>query len=418
MLITKRKGFNLNVVLEELHHARTINKDGSISLRDFNGTDKIESYLKTAIYSENKSGAFLSRVIKKTIHTKQKFSTDSFIKNVNVIANKLDKTERRKLKVIFPIWGGDELLSGCRKWNNVHISFNASPKSNFIRKAKNERSTQKKHLASRIGVDGSELSKLPLTVCTVDAVDAFDAFELAEKALSIELGLYSFLEGRGKPIFSSGGTPRPISKIILAPHMTVHELSGSLLNDTFWYNEWPINLTTSKRSEIDIKNIRLSVENIRQRLRRLPTKWKAKAKSALARHFDAFSQKDLEASFLDGWRLLEAIAGTSHEKSETLVRRAAWFFAETDFQKQIGLHLMHRRNLISHGRPVKASDNEELAFQMREYIYPMFRAVLTNPFDFKDIEELWGFCDLPLDKKTRDRQTYLLECTSKFRSEK
>lgn len=418
MLITKRKGFNLAIILKELADKRIINDDGSTSWADFNAPNFFQSYITTTIYAENKSGAFLKRVVQNTINSQQELTENTFIENANRIADQLDRTERRKLKVVFPIWGGDELLFGSRRWDNVHIRFNVNPKSSFLRKAIANRSKQKKILLDRIGVDIKGLSNLPLTVCTVNAIDAFDAFELAEKALSIELGLYSFLEGRGKSIFSSGRVAKPISKIIFAPHMTVHEMSGSLMNDIFWYNEWPNNLTTINRKEKDIENIKLSIKNIRNRVQKLPTKWKITAKAALARHFDAFSQKDLEASFLDAWRLLEIIAGNPHEKNETLVRRAAWFFSEADFQKQIGLHLMHRRNLISHGRPVKASDHEELAFQMREFIYPMFKAILMNPFKFKSIEEFWQFCDLPLEKETRDRQAYLLECTSTFRSEK
>ena len=115
--------------------------------------------------------------------------------------------------------------------------------------------------------------------------------------------------------------------------------------------------------------------------------------------------------------MLEATAGHYREESETLLRRAAWFFEERDDQVQIGLHLMHRRNLISHGRPVKGESYEGLAFQMKEFLTPFLHAFLANPFNFRDIEEFWDFCDLPIDKPARMRQAYLLDCVAEFRRE-
>ena len=78
---------------------------------------------------------------------------------------------------------------------------------------------------------------------------------------------------------------------------------------------------------------------------------------------------------------------------------------------------MHRRNLISHGRPVKGESYKGLAFQMKEFLTPFLHAFLTNPFNFRDIEEFWDFCDLPIDKPARMRQAYLLDCVAEFRRE-
>ncbi|MDG1532721.1 MAG: hypothetical protein P8Q99_15395 [Paracoccaceae bacterium] len=116
--------------------------------------------------------------------------------------------------------------------------------------------------------------------------------------------------------------------------------------------------------------------------------------------------------------MLEYIGGHQFEKGEILVKRAAWFFEDRDEYFQIGVHLMHRRNLISHGRPILASDKEELAFQIRDFLAPLFGAILTNPFSFTEIEELWKFCDLPTDQAVRKRQEYLLKSAVKFRGER
>jgi hypothetical protein len=295
------------------------------------------------------------------------------------------------------------------------MSFDVSTNSQFIQRAQRERSEQIEKQKIQTPHEKNDFSNLPLAVCTVHAINAYDAFELAENALSIELGLHSLMESRWKIIFSSGYSDKPISNLLMAPHMTVHLPNGKLVNDIFWFNQWPNNLTEIYRDQEKNIKIQESVMSVRKRMRKLP--WREMAELALARHYQAFSKKDLEASFLDGWRLLEAIGGHSREKSETLVKRAAWFFSDTEERVQFGLHLMHRRNLISHGRPVKADDNEGLAFQMKEFITPMLRALLTNPFNFKNIQEFWYFCDLPLAKEKRNRSQYLLDCSAKFRKE-
>lgn len=136
---------------------------------------------------------------------------------------------------------------------------------------------------------------------------------------------------------------------------------------------------------------------------------------ALFNHYAAYSHCDLELSFLDGWRLLESIGGHKREKSETLIRRAAWFFENSEEKHEIGRHLMERRNLISHGRSIKDENNEVLAFQMKEFIRPLFLSILTNPFGFENLEELWSFCDLPTNRERRARRSYILSCGRKYR---
>ena len=192
-------------------------------------------------------------------------------------------------------------------------------------------------------------------------------------------------------------------------------MTGAISSDIFWYNRWPASMTMKARSKKELEQIVRNVDHVRGRLRSLP--WRDKAENALLRHYSAFSQCDLESSFLDGWRLLEAIGGHKTEKSEVLVRRAAWFFEDREFQYEVGRHLMERRNLISHGRPVKDENNERLAFQMKKFLTPFLHGFLTNPFNFESVEEFWSFCDLPVDRKVRARKAYLLDCSSKFRQE-
>ena len=415
MSIKKHKDFNIELILAELSKVRTRNPDGSISIQGFGVLGKYESYLRTSVVAEGKSDAFIRSIVKEAMNAEQDLTEGKFLKHCNRIANKRVQNDYKTFKVVFPVWGSKGLVSGRRRWTDVSITFDIDQNSSFARRAKMERADQLKKRKNTTSKVMNDFHDLPLAVCSVQAIDVSDAFEKAESAISKELGLYSLLSSRGKFLFTSE-PDKPINTVLLAPYMTVHDPTGAMSVDMYWYNRWPDWLTEKVRSQADIEEIQNQTEKVRKLLRKLP--WRDRAELALSRHYLAFGQCDLDASFLDGWRLLEAIGGHSREKSETLVKRAAWFFEEREEYYQIGLHLMHRRNLISHGRPVRDESNEGLAFQMKEFLTPFLHVFLTNPFNFRDTEELWNFCDLPVDKTTRQRQAHLLECSAKFRGER
>lgn len=426
MPIKIRQGFDIAPIIDKLIEARSFTEDGRAQ---FSGEaliyDKCKSYLTTALFEQGKSWAFMTSVIQRTMSSKKVSDYKTFSSTSHEISNELDKKYRRKMKVVFPIWGGDNLLTGVRKWDGVSINFNVSSKTSFSRKVRSDRAKQVSKFGSRSALGGHDFSQLPLAVCTVNAIDVFDAFELAENAISKELGLYSLMEERAEVLYPMFKSEKPISTILLAPHMTVHDEKGRILKDVYWRtNNWARNQKLAVREQTKIEKIQTNVEFVRKRIRKLPEAWQELATAALVRHYQAFSQGDLEATFLDGWRLLEAIGGKDREKSETLVKRASWFFEDVEEEHQFGLHLMNRRHLISHGKPVRADDKERLAFQMKEFVSPLLHEVLINRWKFKTIEELWAFCDLPVSPierqeqvKQRQRQLKLIEYSVKFRRE-
>lgn len=415
MNIRKRKGFNIEPVLARLSNTRTLNPDGSQSLVHLGALDEIESYLRTSLDTTGTSDAFMRSVVDKAMGEEQDLTEEKFLSHCNRIASIKRQNDCKPFKVVFPIWGGNGLVNGRRKWDDVSIFLKVSPNSSFARRARLDRNEQFANGESTRTVSMAKADKLPLAVCSVNAIDVHDAFEQGETAISKELGLLSLFASRGKFIITKE-PDTPINTVLLAPHMTVHNPTGAISADMFWYNRWPTQLTEKQRSQADKDRINDQVERVRKRIRKLP--WRESAEKALARHYTAFGQCDLESSFLDGWRLLESIGGHSREKSETLVKRAAWFFEDRETNYQIGLHLMHRRNLISHGRPMRDVTNEGLAFQMKRFFTPFLHAFLTNPFNFGEIEELWSFCDLPVERNARLKQARILKYGAKFRRER
>jgi hypothetical protein len=413
MQIREKKGFNIKLVLDRLSQSRELKSDGSISISRFGLLEDYEAYLRSAIEFKGKTDAFARRVVRKAMSSEQEMNPDRFIEHCRRISG-IEENSQRVFKVLFPIWGSVGALSGRRRWGDVSITFDINRDSRFAQKALLDRAKQLKRHIDRSARVFENFDNLPLALCTVKGADVYDAFEQAENAISKELGLYSLISQRGQFIVTSE-PDRPINTILLAPHMTVHDASGSISADIIWYNRWPTSMTSKTRSVAELERIFKNVDRVRRSIRDLP--WRDRAENALIRHYSAFSQCDLESSFLDGWRLLESVGGNGAEKGETLVRRASWFFEDREFQFEVGRHLMERRNLISHGRPVRDESNESLAFQMKRFLRPLLLSFLTNPYKFQNLDEFWGFCDLPVDRQVRARRAYLLECSRRFRQE-
>ena len=144
-----------------------------------------------------------------------------------------------------------------------------------------------------------------------------------------------------------------------------------------------------------------------------------------ARYFKAFSNPNLEESFLDGWRLFENVTGSRNEKIKDQINRVSNVFENNIESRIIGKHLALRRNLIAHGHPIKTDDQEVLAFQMLQFIAPYMELFILNGFSFQSPKDFWEFLDLPDSKEIRNeerdglyRRLSLLDNAAKFRGEK
>ena len=131
MSIKKRKGFNIGLMLAKLSTERTLNPDKSISMQNFDVVDKYVSFFTTSIVAKGKSDAFFRNVAEDAMNAEQDLTEGKFIKHCNRIANIKMRDELKLFKVVVPVWGGQGFFTGRRKWTDVHINLNVSPKSSF-----------------------------------------------------------------------------------------------------------------------------------------------------------------------------------------------------------------------------------------------------------------------------------------------
>ncbi|MEX5576214.1 hypothetical protein [Pseudophaeobacter sp. A-200-2] len=270
----------------------------------------------------------------------------------------------------------------------------------------------------------NDLQRCSICLAYVRANSHADANEQASEALYEILGLVNLAADGGKTWRSSTRVAGklPVSGVLIGPHTTTHFENGKLTHDGFWHENWvggpsEKTLSAERMAEWE-KRVQLFV----QRISKSP--WRRHCKSAAARYFKAFSNPNLEESFLEGWRLFENISGSRHEIIKDQILRASNIFAENTEYLIIGQHLALRRNLLAHGHAIKADDEETLAFQMLQFVAPFLVRYILNGFNFSSPKEFWEFLDLPAQRHDRlsmrseyERRLGLLSKAAEFRGE-
>jgi len=269
-----------------------------------------------------------------------------------------------------------------------------------------------------------DLQRCKICLALVQANSPEDAYERASTALFHILGLVNLAADAGK-IWRSSSRVRgklPVSEVLIAPHVTTHFESGALTHPGFWSDNWngglsPKALNPDKRNVWEKRFL-----NLLRKTRK--SYWKDDCRSATARYFKAFTNPNLEDSFLDGWRLFENISGSRYESIGNQILRASNIFESNVEYKIIGRHLALRRNLLAHGHAIRSDDYETLVFQMLQFVTPFLERYILNSYKFRSKKEFWEFLDLPAQKLEREkkhrehrRQLGLLKKAAKFRGE-
>jgi len=322
----------------------------------------------SAIEAPDATDAALEQAIGISIDRCTDLNTGSFLNAVRQNIRMLQSSNSKKYKVVFPIWGGAELLPKSMRRDGVALNCRVSTQTPFLRTVLSQREQQRIAPDVEHDLPNYDHPELPLTVATLLAVSAADAYEKADAQLGVELGVISAISSRGQSIIPQ--TPRtPVATTLIAPQVSVHHLDGSLATETFWYDPWSSRTKYKRPDASKIIELKARVDRIRMAVRRLP--WRKTAEEILRRHYRAFRNTDPKLAFFECWQMLEVFGGDHQTNYEKLTRRAAAFFDQHELQNQIGHHLAFRRNQFSHGRPIQVQDDEQLVFALRQLITPM-----------------------------------------------
>lgn len=388
------------------------------------------AFLVSAVGFDVRTDALKARVVQSALFSpdlKIDFTEKDFRDVVHRLRHKYQIEDVKPYKVVFPLWNIPPFLKGVRKIRDVTINFLPSADTRLFKRIMRGRDDQRldrHHETFFSDARVSELSRCSACVAHVVAHNHADAHERASEALYEVLGLLNLAKDGGKHwrMSSRSGGKLPVADVLIGPHITTHDVDGSLTHDGFWHENWVGGPNRKQLSQAHLD----AWEKRYMRLSRgvLQSPWSGLCRSAVVRYFKAFSNPNLEESFLDGWRLFENISGSRYEKIETKVIRASHIFKDNVEYRVVGKHLALRRHLISHGHSINANDEETLAFQMLQFVLPFLTRFILNGFSFAMPEEFWEFLDLPAmqsdrlaEAKELRRKLKLYDKAAQFRGE-
>lgn len=417
-------------MLDAIQEGRKISTDGRVSFKHTGQHDSWVGFLVSAVGQDVRTDALKQQIVRATLFSsdlRQGFNERDFRNIFHRVRAKIESESMRIYKVVFPLWNAPAFLSGVRRIDDVTLNFSPARSTRLYRSIDRARTSQQEDLSYREFFTSQKLKEIrrcSLCFAHVRASGMTDANERASQAVYEVLGLVNMAKDYRRYWRHSSRVAGklPVSEVLIAPHTTVHEENGELSNDAFWYENWVGGPTASTIQKENTQAWAARFERLSCGVSE--SNWKGQAKDAAVRYYVAFSNPNLEESFLDGWRLFENTSGKRLDSVESKIVRASRVFNQyTDF-RIIGKHLAARRNYISHGHRIKADDEESLAFQMLQFIIPYLERFILNGFRFSSVEQFWEFLDLPDSREARlaergrlRNRLFLLEKAAEFRGE-
>lgn len=257
--------------------------------------------------------------------------------------------------------------------------------------------------------------ELPTSYMRLSAyVKARSPEEAAERALdAIDLvrASWNLALNRSKTWRFSGGRPPPVNDIRLSPFHTVHDSSGDLATQTFWYDPGYSKSASLFSDKAKFVKVLAFASNLRARLRAL--KYRADIEGALIRYVRALDAADLNDAFLRLWSLLEYLTDSTHDPYKVATRRAAFLFSDRTRSQLILSHLTNHRNRFVHVGS-EAEDIESLVFQLKRYVDQLLLFHLGTRFRFDSRADAARFMDLPPDQAELSLRLHRLQQAKKF----
>jgi len=400
----------ISLIFDKIRPHRIISSDGKVSVSMASDIDSWIAILISASAFDAHSDAIRTRIIKGALFSpdlETNFSEKEFRDVVYRLRHKYQVQQACTYKVVFPIWNAPAFLTGTKRIDDVHLNFSPSRKSRVFKKIIKERNEQssKQEFQDFFSEERlTELQKCSICIAHVKASSPEDANERASEAVYGVLGLVNIAKDAPKHsrISSRVFGKLPVSEILIGPHTTTHFENGSLTHNGFWYEEW---IGGPKRPSLNAERRQAWEKRYLQLTKGVSkSRWRTQCKLAAARYFKAFSNPNMRESFLEGWRLLESIAGPQNDTIDVKISRASNIFEDNTKHKLKGKHLKLRRNLIAHGQPIASDDEETLAFQMLVFVLPLLERFILNGFSFETPGEFWELLDLPPSKDERETE--------------
>jgi hypothetical protein len=203
----------------------------------------------------------------------------------------------------------------------------------------------------------------------------------------------------------------PINRIRLGEVHTLHKDNGSSATEnTVWFEPDFIEAKPYLCNKVDVlkKNIKWAMNKLDE------CSYSDVVKDALLRYVRALDESNHNTALLRIWGALECLAAPSASNYDSVTRRCAFIFDESEYHQQILEHLREFRN-----KSVHAGDQSERAktycFQLQFYFQKMVLFHLKSVKEFSSLDQANSFLDLPTDKSSILERKRMLDKAIKYR---
>lgn len=399
--------YNIDPIIAKINEVRKLGENGSVSFSDHDHegwTSTITSMIElpASIPLSDKRGFVGSALLSRDLPSQ--FSKTEFEIMVDKEKKKYWRKPQNTYFVVFEFPWFVSLERKQMKLNTTTLFFSRSRKTPFFKNLVSHRTQLQKDCADILNYKPTTISGTQFVIAKTLARNAIAAQETCTEDFQVLLGLINMFNNRSKRSRWGTSLPRrPINDFVYLPFVTVHDASGELAHQGYWYQDWsPSRPLPHAKLEKATQVIARHLPTYLSEIKKLP--WNKSANRVLARYYQAFSEPDLEVSFLDAWRTLEKFGGKKMCSYDDLIQRCSNMFEERQLTREIGRHLTERRNSITHGNLYDGSDKETVAYQLMVLMHPLLNFYLRNPFKSKSLEDLWIFADLEMDEERLQHQ--------------
>ncbi len=403
------KDLDLIPITEKLDRIKVVDENGGVVFKgDIPDFDELSAVILTSISTDEvipeiEKTKIVNRAIISSA-SKGKITEKSLLDEINREENaylnlpQKDYIIASSLSILY-----SEALSRITE-NGITLTF-----SNFLPRKFNLKPIEEK-------LKTKEIKSIPVKYTRVrirtKGRTILEAGERSLNYLDFIRGIWNLSINLGKYSRKTYGKLDPVNNIRLGPFHTIHQVSGSLASDTFWFDTNFIENKHIKTNEKQSTKIKRDEKYIRRQLKK--TSYQTELIKAFIRYSNALDETEYESMYLKLWSILELLTNTLKRSYDVTIRRSLFMYKEIIYHKQILEHLRNYRNQAVH-KGSSSDQIEILVFQLKRYVERLFLFHINNAGNFNSLEEASEFLDSSTDVTVLRKRIKLLKKALNFR---
>jgi len=379
-----KNGYQKELIAKKFESIKRL-KDGAVSFSG-EGYEEFHAVLESMIGYNNPIPMYIIRQLHhkgvKQAALNGEITAGSILKHISIEESKYSSQPLQPFVMLSAISIKNNQILPTFRLNDATITFSRYIPKQFIKAHSEHLETSKRFIHVEPPRDGQVVR------IHVKAREQHEAAKIATETLDLLRGFMNyFLSPQYRMVY--GGAAQPMSVVLFGPLHTLHETSGKSASKYFWYNnDYSEVKATDIKSNLDklLSNIRYFRHKLSKHL------YREEMEDYFRRYAQAMDCSDHNNAFLHLWSLLEKLTHTE-SSYETTVKRAAAQFTESEYHKQVLLHLKdYRNNMVHAGSTI--SDIQIYIYQLKRYVNRMLVFHTNNYFRFASLQEAGEFMDI------------------------